>query len=108
MKTKRGRAAVLRRPNWGKAAALPYPRTGLWGQERNLGLHEPVVLRHSCRHLILQHGRGLDTHNSTITTLAPMKVVCMTPTARRARLFGGNNEMNILPSSLVVVAAAAL
>jgi hypothetical protein len=29
MKTKRGGAAVLRRENWGKAAALPYQRTGL-------------------------------------------------------------------------------
>jgi hypothetical protein len=43
MKTKRGRAAVRRRPHWGKAAALPCQRTGLWGQERNLGLHEPAV-----------------------------------------------------------------
>jgi hypothetical protein len=43
MKTKRGRAAVLRRPNWGKAAALPHQRKGLWGQERNLGLHEPAA-----------------------------------------------------------------
>ena len=49
MKTKRGRAAVLRRPNWGKAAALPYQLTGLWGQERNLGLHEPAVLQIALR-----------------------------------------------------------
>ena len=40
-KTKRGRAAVLRRPNWGKAAALPYRRKDLWGLADQINPHFP-------------------------------------------------------------------
>jgi hypothetical protein len=45
MKAKRGRAAALRRPNLGKAAALPYQNFGLIGKSARFDLHEPAVVR---------------------------------------------------------------
>jgi hypothetical protein len=44
MKTHLGGAAVLRRPKWGKAAALPYHRLRSLGQKQKFSLHEPAVL----------------------------------------------------------------
>jgi hypothetical protein len=43
MKAKRARAAVLRRPNLGKAAALPYQNFGSIGKSARFDLHEPAV-----------------------------------------------------------------
>jgi hypothetical protein len=75
MKTKRGGAAVLRRPNWGKAAALPYQLTGLWDQEPNLGLHEPAVRRHGQHFEWLYFRSGRGYHSWSLWLVSLMKKI---------------------------------